>query len=180
MRLSNTLHLRYLERDISAENLVDIKQKVQDKYRCNFETRIKDLYQQAKYLQVLRQQAQSSSCPCARGLWQGLVRCLNISIDFQKHLFYTLQLSLRLQVAVHRKQLLKVKFGLKVKIFSQWFESIIQLNLCHRAEIRHGRSAEQSWVILNICHLPSVQCFGDYFRGWLGPLVGGIQNLFPG
>ena len=24
----------YLERDISAENLVDIKQKVQDKYRC--------------------------------------------------------------------------------------------------------------------------------------------------
>ena len=24
---------RYLERDISAENLVDIKQKVQDKYR---------------------------------------------------------------------------------------------------------------------------------------------------
>ena len=25
----------YLERDISAENLVDIKQKVQDKYRYN-------------------------------------------------------------------------------------------------------------------------------------------------
>ena len=41
MRLSNTLHLRYLERDISAENLVDIKQKVQDKYRCNFETQSK-------------------------------------------------------------------------------------------------------------------------------------------
>ena len=63
---------------------------------------------------------------------------------FSKALFLSLQLSLRLQVAVHRKQLLKVKFGLKVKIFSQWFESIIQfnLNLCHRAEIRHGRSAE--------------------------------------
>ena len=41
MRLSNTSHLRYLERDISAENLVDIKQKVQDKYRCNFETQAK-------------------------------------------------------------------------------------------------------------------------------------------
>ena len=26
-------YFRYLERDISAENLVDIKQKVQDKYR---------------------------------------------------------------------------------------------------------------------------------------------------
>jgi len=26
----------YLERDISAENLVDIKQKVQDKYRWGF------------------------------------------------------------------------------------------------------------------------------------------------
>ena len=25
----------YLERDICAENLVDIKQKVQDKYRCD-------------------------------------------------------------------------------------------------------------------------------------------------
>jgi hypothetical protein len=28
----------YLERDISAENLVDIKQKVQDKYRCAVES----------------------------------------------------------------------------------------------------------------------------------------------
>ena len=34
---SATEHLsEYLERDISAENLVDIKQKVQDKYRLLF------------------------------------------------------------------------------------------------------------------------------------------------
>ena len=94
------------------------------------------------------------------------------------HVSSLAQLSLHLQVAVHRKQLLKVKFGLEVKIFSQWFESIIQLNLCHRAEIRHRRSVESSRVILNlnICHLPSVQCLGDYFGGLLGPQVGWIQN----
>ena len=98
------------------------------------------------------------------------------SIALILHLTFTI--SLHLQVAVHRKQLLKVKFGLEVKIFSQWFESIIQLNLCHRAEIRHRRSVESSRVILNlnICHLPSVQCLGDYFGVLLGPQVGWIQN----
>ena len=44
-----TQFFRYLERDISAENLVDIKQKVQDKYRYAFV----DFINFTKHLQVL-------------------------------------------------------------------------------------------------------------------------------
>lgn len=65
----------YLERDITSENLADIKQKVQDKYRYTIHNTIMllDYLKYTYQLQILWEALHSSAQACARGLWKGLV-----------------------------------------------------------------------------------------------------------
>lgn len=86
----------YLERDITSENLADIKQKVQDKYRWMPFRTLKMIapwsmwliFYRSIILQILREATKSPIGPCSRGIRARLVVVHRvISAHIQKHIF---------------------------------------------------------------------------------------------
>lgn len=81
----------YLERDITSENLADIKQKVQDKYRCDMRHLFYDhfwiilnvffLCFLSRPDQVLWKTSQSPAGPCTWRLWKRMVALHRVNLD---------------------------------------------------------------------------------------------------